>query len=368
MLDPPAPILAAAGAGVYVALRFFGIRQRVARIRRDVIAEIVRILTNSPKTRRVLRPLGIDWLLYYRRHRYLVRVTEGYREDRNTAALLDKVRGMNLSFTVTAGRSGTFFLHKLCSLLPDTTSLHEPDPAFHAHLRRIKSDPAFAKEFLLHYKLPWISNLPTRNYVELSHVFCKGFLEPLLELGVVPNLIVLRRDPRLIALSFFERDTVPERTFYGIEYLLSPRYPGTLPLPGWRRMTDYQLIFWYALEIERRQREYSRLMQAAGGVVCDMTATELDDPQHFVELAKAQRLLSPAVDLDALLREHAAIAKLSWNKNERPGRSFKRDFDIHAEEEAIWQAVSPSEPQLRSWVEQRYRTTGTAVAPALSSG
>jgi hypothetical protein len=36
-------------------------------------------------------------------------------------------------------------------------------------------------------------------------------------------------------------------------------------------MTDYQLIFWYALEIERRQREYSRLVRARGGGVCDVT-------------------------------------------------------------------------------------------------
>jgi hypothetical protein len=245
----------------------------------------------------------------------------------------------------------------LFALLPDTTSRHEPDPAFHAYLRRTKSDPGFAKEFLLRYKLPWICDLPTHNYAELSHVFCEGFLEPLLELGAVPNIILLRRHPRLIATSYFERETVPERTFYGIQFLLSPRYPGTLPLGGWRRMTDYQLIFWYAIEIERRQREYSRLVQAAGGVVFDTTATELDNPQRFIELAKAVQLLSPAADFDLLFRAHAAIAGLRWNKNPAPVRSFRRDFDIDAEEEAVWRVVSETDPQLRSWVEQRCRAT-----------
>ena len=162
-------------------------------------------------------------------------------------------------------------MRNLFSLLPSVTSEHEPAPAFHSCLRRIHRHPAFAREFLLSYKLPFIGNLHTSNYVELSHAFCKGFLEPLLELGITPNLLLLRRDPRRIALSYLERYTAPERTSYGIEFLLSPRDARLPPKPRWRSMTDYQLIFWYALEIERRQREYSRLVRARGGGVCDVT-------------------------------------------------------------------------------------------------
>jgi hypothetical protein len=263
---------------------------------------------------------------------------------------------MNLVFTVTAGRTGTLFVQKLCSLLPNTTSLHEPEPAFHAYLRRINDKPGFAKEFLIQYKLPFICNLSTCNYVELSHVFCKGFLEPLIELGIVPSLILLRREPRLIALSHFQRNTVPERTFYGIEFLLSPRYSRTLPLPGWQRMTDYQLNFWYTLEIERRQRDYSRLIQGVGGTVCDVTAAELGETRRFIEFAKTLRLLSPsAAASDVLLRQHVTIAGTSWNINEPPLRSYQGDID--AEEEEVWRAISATDPQLRSWVERRYRAT-----------
>jgi hypothetical protein len=208
-------------------------------------------------------------------------------------------------------------------------------------------------EFLLKYKLPYIASLCVPNYAELSHLFCKGFLEPLLALGVTPNLILLRRDPRLVALSYLRRYTIPERTFYGIEFLLSPRYTRTLSLPLWRRMTDYQLIFWYVLEIERRQWQYSQLVRDRHGIVCDVTAEELNGFHCFFELARSLGLIDLTADRDALAREHAAVASICWNKNDGPLWDDRVDFD--REEEEVWQLVSASEPQLRSWVEQRYR-------------
>ena len=349
-------ILIAAGATFYAILnRVMGLPIK-SMFPTDVI---VGRLTASLRARRALRRLGFEWLLYHNHRRYFVRTAQRYRQHGNTTEVLSKLRNMNLVFTVTAGRSGTMFAHNLFSFLPNVTSEHEPAPAFHTYLRRINKDPAFAEEFLLSYKLPLIASLHTQNYVELSHAFCKGFLEPLLELAIRPNLILLRRDPRLIALSYLERYTVPERTFYGIEFLLSPRYARTLPLSGWRRMTDYQLIFWYALEIERRQREYSRLVRSCGGIVCDVTAMELHDFRCFVELAQTLCLLGPAANQEALACHHAAICRIGWNKNDGPLWHYEGDLD--REEEEVWRAVSLADPQLRSWVEERYhRTLNTA--------
>src|SRR5262249_10400743 len=151
---------------------------------------------------------------------------------------------------------------------------------FEHYLRRVQRNPAAASEFLLEHKLPAICRYPTKNYAELSNVFCKGFLEPMLQLGLIPSLVMLRRQPRLVALSLMERYSIPERTVYGFEFLLGPRDPGTLPLPGWRRMSDYQLTFWYALEIERRQQTYGRLLASLGGKLFDVTADELHDPER----------------------------------------------------------------------------------------
>jgi len=347
------PILISAGATLYLILLAVMTPKRVVKLLNHLINVIVEKLTVSIRIRKFLRSFGIEWLLYYHHHRHFVHAARGYRRDGTTMELLAKLRNMNLVFTVTAGRSGTLFAQKLFSLLPEVTSEHEPQPAFHVYLRRIRRDPVFAREFLLHYKLPVIGNLHTPNYVELSHVFCKGFLEPLLELGVTPNLLLLRRDPRLVALSYLARYTVPERTFYGIEFLLSPRYAGTLPLPDWQHMTDYQLIFWYALEIERRQREYSRLVRVRGGIVCDVTAVELNDFECFFQLVQTLGLLTLTADRNGLDCQHASIARFSRNRNGAPQRHYRVDLD--REEEEVWRVVSAAEPQLRFWVERRYR-------------
>jgi hypothetical protein len=121
-------------------------------------------------------------------------------------------------------------------------------------------------------------------------------------------------------------------------------------------MTDYQLIFWYALEIERRQREYSRLVQAAGGSVCDVAAVDLRDPRRFVEAARTLGLISLGVDCDVFLPQHAANCTITWNQNFAPLRKYRGDLD--AEEEEVWQAIWTTDPQLRLSIELRYRGLG----------
>jgi len=297
--------------------------------------------------------LGAERVFFELRYQALQRRTQRYARQIELPALLARVREKNLVFTVTAGRTGTMLLRNLLALAPDTTSLHEPEPAFHRYLRRVQRDPAFAREFLLRYKLPAICDFSQRSYCETSHVFCKGFLEPLLDLGIRPNLLVLRRDPRSIALSLLARETVPERTHYGIEFLLSPRDPGVLPLPGWRRMSDYQLVFWYALEMERRQRDYAWLARQRGCMVLEMTTPELRDGARFLRLCDDLGLLDAGSDRAAMLRRHAAIAAIVVNRNSEPTRITA---DLDSEEAAVWQAVSSADPDLRAAVEQHYRS------------
>ena len=71
---------------------------------------------------------------------------------------------------------------------------------------------------------------------------------------------------------------MPGRGKLGLKYLLHPDDPGVLPLRGWHGLSDYQLCFWYALEIERRQEAYAARLVQAGGRSEDVTAEELPDP------------------------------------------------------------------------------------------
>jgi hypothetical protein len=73
-------------------------------------------------------------------------------------------------------------------------------------------DYSIAERFLLERKLPFIRNTSTRTYLETSHLVCKGFLEPLIYHGLIPDLIILNRDKFSVATSLYQLGTVPSRT------------------------------------------------------------------------------------------------------------------------------------------------------------
>ncbi|MDX2165750.1 MAG: hypothetical protein SF182_01745 [Deltaproteobacteria bacterium] len=283
-----------------------------------------------------------------RQRRRVQRLHALHRPPPNPAALLIAVRGKTLVLTVTAGRTGTTFLTHLLALCPDTTSTHEPEPSFVPVLRLAQHDPELGRRFLLEYKLPHIATLPTRRYVETGHLWCKGFLEPLLALDVVPRVVALRRAPRRIAASLLSRRTVPGRGKLGLKYLLHPDDPGVLPLPGWTAYSDYQLCFWYALEIERRTAAYQPLIERAGGAWVDVTAEELHDADRFLAAADTLGLLDPDTDRAALRAAHARVAGVTHN----PNAEAVAVPDATAQEAAVWDAVAV--PALRAALDARF--------------
>lgn len=185
------------------------------------------------------------------------------------------VEGKRLIFTVCTGRCGTDLLAQRLGQLPGVTAVHEPQPAFQSVMRETQEDHRFAIDFWERDKLPAIAKTPHSIYVETSHVFCKGFLEPLLNLGVTPDLILLSRPHREVALSLFRLNCIPGRTEAGLSFLLSPEDPGVLPINGWKELDDYQLCYWYCLEIERRQQEAAELLSAFGGKCVRTTLAEI---------------------------------------------------------------------------------------------
>jgi hypothetical protein len=177
---------------------------------------------------------------------------------------LEELLERRLIFTVTSGRSGTQTLAELLACAQDTYSVHEPDPTFSHCLRSVQRRPDLALEFLVEEKLPAILATGAACYAETSHLACKGFIEPMLELGLRPHFVILERDCRAVAKSFLRLNSIPERTALGQNYMLSPADPCLLPTPCWDDFDDYQLCYWYALETQRRARWYAALFDRIG--------------------------------------------------------------------------------------------------------
>ena len=272
--------------------------------------------------------------------------------------IVDRINAeKTLIFTVTPGRSGTKYLTALLGSVPGVASHHEPVPDYVTVMRRAQQDPEVAFAFLRDVKLPTIAAMPSPIYAETSHLFCKGFLEPAILIGLRPKLIVLRRPPSEVAWSLFERDTIPTRTPYGCLYLLDPRDPGVMPLPGWERMTDYQLCFWYALEIERRQLRYAGFAAQLGLACFEVLQRDLGKSDVF-----AAMLRTLGIEMNGVaVSDHEAISAVRHNSNKR---ALAKPDNLEQQEADLWRAVLPYEPLLPSAIEAKYQNAEAAAAAA----
>ena len=200
--------------------------------------------------------------------------------------LLEQLRKKRLIFTVTTGRSGTAYLTEVFNYMKNVHALHEPAPEYVEVLREAQSDRVVAEKFVVEKKLPAIARVEAPIYVETSHLACKGFLEVFLDHGLLPDLVIHRRPIRQISLSLLKMGTIPGRNEKALRFYLQPSDPGVLPLPGWERLSDYQLCFWYCLEIERRAQGYAALFKARGARVVETTLDGLKTLQGLDEVLK----------------------------------------------------------------------------------
>ena len=200
-----------------------------------------------------------------------------------------------LIFTVTTGRSGTRHLAFCLGLFRDVDSQHEPEPKFSDVFRAALSSPERARRFWIEDRLPRIARTTRPIYAETSHLIAKGFLESLFELGHVPTLLHLVRAPRAVATSLWRLGTIPGRTRRGLKYYLGPGDPGVLAWapPDGCEPHDYQLCYWYCLEMERRAATLARELQLRGG---NFVRVELDSLLTFAGV----RALGRELELGAL--------------------------------------------------------------------
>lgn len=201
-----------------------------------------------------------------------------------------------LILTVTSGRSGTKHLARILGLLPGVASQHEPEPNFVAEMQSAQEDPRVATEFLYQRKIPALAAIQQKYYAEISSLWCKGLLqawlaEPSLP---VPDLILLDRNLRRIALSLFRLELTPERTHNGREWYLGPSAKtAILKVGDFQKWSDYQLCYWYALEVEARKLVLGNLAAARGGRVARVDIEKLRSLRSLYDLVRALDLPRP---------------------------------------------------------------------------
>lgn len=266
--------------------------------------------------------------------------------------IVDRVNSKQPVFTVTAGRTGTTYVSRLFALLPDTYSVHESKPNFVTAMRKAQLTPKAGMDFCTQIKLPHIAALSESRYVEMSHLFCKGFLECFVKLGVNPSLLILRRPPRTIALSLLSRQTVPARTAMGWRFLLAPNDRGVLPLDRWQLLTDYQLCFWYCLEIERRQALYQHYMMESAGRYFSVDVDALRDYSVFSKMLTTFGFSWDQVFDEQLRQSHQSISNTQHNLN-RKSLQFTEERLTQWENE-VWDIIGYSDPGLRLRVQNHY--------------
>ena len=199
---------------------------------------------------------------------------------------------------VSSGRSGTKHLSCILGLLPGVASLHEPEPNFVVEMRGAQEDPRIATEFLFQKKIPALAAIPHKYYAEISSLWCKGLLQAWLAEATlpVPDLILLDRDLRRIALSIFRLELTPERTRNGREWYLGPSVKTALLKVGdTRKWSDYQLCYWYALEIEARKLVLGNLAAVKGGRVVRLDIEKLRSFRSLYRLVDALDLPRPGL-------------------------------------------------------------------------
>lgn len=246
-----------------------------------------------------------------------------------------------LIFTVTTGRSGTRLLSRLLGTLGGVESFHEPKPKFSDIKSGLTPSDDEAKRFWMK-KLQDISERGGHIYIETSHLFCKGFFSPLLDLGVEPSLIIHRRAPRDVALSMYRLGTIPGRTRKGNKFYLHPGDDSTMNVEPWKGFSDYQLCYWYCLEVERRAQIYQE-RAPAGVSIAETTLEDVLNWDQFESLCSELELPSPGL-LERI--QYKILRRWKFNKKSDQKDNRKKPRSIVKKEREVWECIPENSRRL----------------------
>ncbi|GHB10082.1 hypothetical protein [Salinicola rhizosphaerae] len=229
-------------------------------------------------------------------------------------------------------------LTEILKIFSDIRSEHEPAPNYSDILPSVKENPRASIEFLKE-KINIINNLKEQHYAETSNVFGKGFLIPLVRMGISPQLIFLNRNFRKTAKSLYTRGSFPMRTTLGKQFSADPTAPGSLPIFEPQTLSNYQLCYWGVLDSYYRQIQAERIYQKISG---NFLWASTDDFKDFNKTLKVGSLLGLHVDdLEEARRMHKKITTIHHNPNvPSPANRWQTSIDHDKEETEVIDRVA----------------------------
>ncbi len=234
-----------------------------------------------------------------------------------------------ITLVISPGRSGTQLLHSLLMRVPEMAGDHEDEryPSFASVRHENIINPSIGREYITKF-LDYVDELPGKYYsiTDLSSSY--GSIEHYLDIGIKPNVIFLRRDPRLVASSYFTLDFITR--FPGTKADWNPAnwnpYPGeqgSLSIESPTRLHSYQRCYWVCCDNEWRAQRYESLLPTHGCKIWQTSIEQLLDTEHFnsmleyFELPRINSSKSEKVDKYDVCRNR-----------ERPPREFLHKLEL----------------------------------------
>lgn len=188
----------------------------------------------------------------------------------------------NITLTISAARSGTRMLSKLFATIKNMTADHECEaPSFCSMRQENILNPDSGLEFVKNYFLPYIESCNGLYYSNTAQSCSKGFIEHFLTLGIKPNFVLIRRNPRDIAKSLWRLDWIPGKHPMHRVWYPGPQEPNVLPVHDWKSLNSYQLCYWYVADCEKRAQYYEKILPQLGLKVWHTTTEDIPILEKF---------------------------------------------------------------------------------------
>lgn len=220
----------------------------------------------------------------------------------------DRLAEKRLIFYATTGRSGTKWAARAMRSIEGVDAFWETDPNFAWVVRPSRVKQGVAKRWWVNQKIPAILSSEHKGgvYAETSHYLTQGALGAALSLGLEFDLVVLSRDVRETAISFWRRQSVP---LFKRDKLW-PTDAGVHVKIDSDGLNDYQLIYWWLLEMRHRMWLYAEEVRKRGRIVASISLPEIATKEGFDLLRTTLKLPEPDWDRFPLLPINASDSSL----------------------------------------------------------